>query len=142
MFIRFWIKRYWMIEGSLKFHSEKMKVLKSWRQDIWRCLSCSNFEDLKVFRACDKEYDPNHIPYRLRSLKPRRTASLKTVRSRWSSGPRSGQANGWGWNWSNVSENIQETSKSFMSRKERKLLQGLYWSYSLSVDLVKWYIRN
>ncbi|CAD1468289.1 unnamed protein product, partial [Heterotrigona itama] len=44
-------------------------------QDISRCLSCSNFEDPKVFRACDKEYDPNRIPYRLRSLKPRRTAS-------------------------------------------------------------------
>ncbi|KAL2730922.1 hypothetical protein V1478_005335 [Vespula squamosa] len=40
------------------------------------------FQDMKVFRACDKEYDPNRIHFRLRSLKPRRSASTIKQASR------------------------------------------------------------
>lgn len=95
------------------------------------------FQDMKVFRACDKEYDPNRIHFRLRSLKPRRSASTIKQASRVRIvGPRPGQISGWGWNWLNVSENVQEASKSFLNREERKVLQGLYWSYSFSVDLI------
>ncbi|KAL2748512.1 hypothetical protein V1477_003155 [Vespula maculifrons] len=55
------------------------------------------FQDMKVFRACDKEYDPNRIHFRLRSLKPRRSASTIKQASRVRIvGPRPGQISGWG----------------------------------------------
>lgn len=60
MFIRFWIKRFWMIEGSLKFHSEKMSFEKSktrYPKNTFILLTLSRTRSFS--RACDKEYDPN-----------------------------------------------------------------------------------
>lgn len=49
-----------MIEGSLKFHSEKMSFEKSKTRYPKTRLSCSHCQEIRRFsRACDKEYDPN-----------------------------------------------------------------------------------
>lgn len=80
MFIRFWIKRYWMIEGSLKFHSEKMSFEKSKTRYPKTRLSCSHCQESEGFLSCLWQRIWSAIHFRLRSLKPRRKLQVMQAR--------------------------------------------------------------
>lgn len=112
-----------MIEGSLKFHSEKMSFEKSKTRYPKTRLSCSHYQESEDFSR-DKEYDPNTAfisgweVSSLEELQALSNASLKTVRVVGRQAPDPDESVGWGWNWSSINENVQETSKSFINRNE------------------------
>lgn len=137
-----------MIEGSLKFHSEKMSFEKSKTRYPKTRLSCSHYQESEGFLGCLWQRIWSAIHFRLRSLKPRRTSSVLTKSCKPEDSqsrvdrqtPDRDESFGWGLKLAeSVSENVQEASKSFskIGTRERKVPPApLYRSYSLSVDLV------
>lgn len=143
MFIRFWIKRYWMIEGSLKFHSEKMSFEKSktrYPKNTFILLALSR--NLKVFSvACDKEYDLQFISgWEVSSLEELQVLSKSCKpedksESSWSSDPRPGRVVWLGVEtgrkcFRKCSRSIEIFRKIGITR-ERKVLPDLYTDHIL-----------
>lgn len=69
-----------MIEGSLKFHSEKMSFEKSKTRYLKTRLSCSHYQESEGFLGCLWQRIWSAIHFRLRSLKPRRKRQVVQAR--------------------------------------------------------------
>lgn len=100
-----------------------------WKNEFWKVEDKISEEHVylahivknpKLFsRLWQRIWSEFRIHFRLRSLRARRklqalnNASLKTVRIVDRQAPDRDESFGWGWNWPNIYENVQETSKIF-----------------------------